>query len=205
MKLTKGKISKLYNKKHQSHRRNKKMPKNKRSFRKRRPLNLASKTLKMMHGGRDRGKRMIGFVKKIFRPKKQTETIDKIEYNNGLISKEEYEAEMDKIGEPGVNESFKDLSVFFKQIHEMERNNRGSEMRNKSVAQYEEQQNALNIALKESLQKYASEEQIQHTIELVNQEIKDNEQYIEDSTVLNEDLLKEMVEVNKLLTRKIEN
>jgi hypothetical protein len=50
MKLTKGKISKLYNKKHQSRRRNKKMPKNKRSFRKRRPLNLASKSLKIRGG-----------------------------------------------------------------------------------------------------------------------------------------------------------
>ena len=50
MKLTKGKISKLYNKKHQSRRRNKKMPKNNRSFRKKRPLNLASKSLKMRGG-----------------------------------------------------------------------------------------------------------------------------------------------------------
>ena len=50
MKLTKGKISKLYNKKHQSHRRNKKMPKNNRSFRKRKALNLASRSLKMRGG-----------------------------------------------------------------------------------------------------------------------------------------------------------
>ena len=64
MKLSKGKIAKLYNKKHQSRRKNKKMRRNRQTFRNtKRPLNLATKTLKL-RGGSKRGK----VLNKIFSP-----------------------------------------------------------------------------------------------------------------------------------------
>jgi DNA repair exonuclease SbcCD ATPase subunit len=63
MKLSKGKIAKLYNKKHQSRRRNKKMARIRRTFRNTKiPLNLATKTLKM------RGGKRVENLKKILSP-----------------------------------------------------------------------------------------------------------------------------------------
>ncbi len=373
MKLTKGKISKLYNKKHQSHRRNKKMPKNKRSFRKRRALNLASKSLKMHAGfikstGRTKqvtsilkgapgliayyGKKYLSdkvkqsfynkkypgftlfnlsfktallqsksaqapqaiqsnpflnsleetrvkyedteeknitidtilefykkykqivdeklatcnykeiselnkiletpdvvnspkfplfandvkyiteqYYKKVFGPKVDTQKLDNLSdgqkdelfekvtsdanqnnvelskiNDNGQISKQEYEEEMDKIGKPEGSVSF-ELPVFLKEIYDMDRNSRGLEMRNRSVAQHEQQQvieedkrNALNNTLSEAFKPDATDEQIQSAINVVQDEIQENDNYIQENSSLNDDLLKESVELNKLLT-----
>jgi hypothetical protein len=65
MKLTKGKISKLYNKKKQSvkkYKQNRKKNSNARTFRKHRKINLANKTLKMIGGDDDEGGIVAGEV-----------------------------------------------------------------------------------------------------------------------------------------------
>jgi hypothetical protein len=135
MKLSKGKIAKLYNKKHQSRRRNKKMARIRQTFRNtKRPLNLATKTLKM-RGGKSKGKILKNIFTKGVKSAQQNVIsakngvknvaddvtknnieLDKI-HDSGQDSVKKYEEKMEEIGDIGeLPEGFKGY-VFLQKVY----------------------------------------------------------------------------------------